>query len=94
MFYLVENPYNMPPMSYMNSLTYPTSYNNYGAASYNSAGVNLQYPYDRESYMGQSYPTSGGEYLPLPGYNRRRQQNMKSGMASENNNAPQPVQTK
>ena len=78
----------------MGSLSYPNSYNNYGAGSYNSAGVNLQYPYDRESYIGQSYMTSGAEYLPLPGYNRRRQQSLKSGMASEIDNAPQAVERK
>ena len=93
-FFRVEYPYGIPQSSYMTSFTYPSSYNNYGVSSYNSAGVNLQYPYDRESYVGQSYPTSGFEYLPLPGVNRRRQQSMKSAVASQTDNAPAIVKRK
>jgi hypothetical protein len=62
---------------YMPYNGYLTSYNGfgtgqYGTGQYGGSGWELDYSQDFQPYSGQSYISPINEWLPLPGYNRRR----------------------
>jgi hypothetical protein len=67
----------MLPPPYASFYGYPTAYNAYGPSQYGGLGLQGHYPNNDQVYTGQSYtlPISG-DWLPLPGRDRRRRRQL------------------